>query len=918
MPPFVRLGCFILVIVLVPVWLFSRWFSATDQTEGPPHGIHVHPLGKNHKHRLAIVIPFIGEGPEAVPPYLELFCTAAAGSAALVDFLLIHSGVLDGYHGDNCPDNVRFISLSTIDEFARHLVRVVDHKAEEDIALGGSRDMLAKILAKHIIKYPYVLVEFKPALGHIFADFLQGYTHWGYSDLDILFGDLERWITPDELNEFDIVTYGYGDQNRIYLRGQFTFHKNDDKINQLWRLCDYLSDMDKRFNDVMSGEKHLHFESAEGCYSSAVLQHNDIKVKYTVKAFTDIDVHDTAYSHGLFVGTGKSKTKTVLYKAGSKANGKALERIPNTWFENKDSLYSDPTKPLLIEIGTRERIPSVEKTDAKCMFWAQKQYQARLCLDNVASTDTVYWIDGQLYKQKYELAQLPGKVVTAPFFHFQEYKRYFRTTQLSGFHRSGPARTFVLTKEGVLPIYPDEFKIDRSFFPSPLGLQPSTWKGVKGGDRQQLPNHSYCLRSGPRKFPVNPPAPQCQFSTSWREINTVEIVSGAPSWTHVNIETDITMVLTLQLLPSQSTNAEAVKGFLQMIAMYLDRWQGQPSVLVIHIPNGTPDVLAMLRIKLGPGSDLSLFGMDTCFVGAIFTESDKVFSRKALLNMAIDMAPTRWFISGFELERGLIVSQDAAFFAHRVAVIHRQLNGSIFLVPQFGLVDKESDFTLPALWNDKKDGGLKPLSKLDESGCEISEDAAIDHQSRLINEMHNVWWTLSEEYITSTTVEHVSDKVHEMRARTLDDIQLNLIGLLTDTKQYSMFAMDVSPILLTDNIGPRNGMKASEMAKEVEEFGGIRCYNGLRLAQLATLGYNVGVLAGAFALSTPSTRSFAFADTSHEGNPLGTSRCDGCFMFDEKHEDILEKIANDERKRPAKAALLWEHPSNSDPLFGHT
>lgn len=134
-------------------------------------------------------------------------------------------------------------------------MRVVDRKSDEEIALGQSREMLAKIMAKHIIKYPYVLVEFKPALGHIFADFLETYSHWGYSDVDILFGDLERWITPDELQFFDVVTYGFGDQDRIYLRGQFTFHKNDERINQLWRSCRYLSDMDERFNDVLSGEK---------------------------------------------------------------------------------------------------------------------------------------------------------------------------------------------------------------------------------------------------------------------------------------------------------------------------------------------------------------------------------------------------------------------------------------------------------------------------------------------------------------------------------------------------------------------------------------------------------------------------------------------------------------------------------------
>jgi hypothetical protein len=288
LPPFVRLACcLILVAFIFPFSLYSYWTSSTSETahhtknNGLASSLSKR-LGGTPKHRIAIIIPFVGDGPEVIPPYLELFCSAAAGSASLVDFLLIHNGVLDGYRGDACPPNVHFISLLTMERFSQHLVRVMDQAEDEAIAV-GSREKLAYILAKHIITYPYVLVEFKPALGHIFADYLEGYSHWGYSDIDILFGDLPRWITPDELNDFDIVTYGFGDQDRLYLRGQFTFHKNEERINQLWRACDYLSHMDKRFAEVISGEKHLHFESAEGCYSAAILEHNDIKVKYAVK-----------------------------------------------------------------------------------------------------------------------------------------------------------------------------------------------------------------------------------------------------------------------------------------------------------------------------------------------------------------------------------------------------------------------------------------------------------------------------------------------------------------------------------------------------------------------------------------------------------------------------------------------------------
>ena len=153
------------------------------------------------KHRIAIIIPFIGESPDAIPSYLELFCATAGGSASLVDFLLIHDGVLDSYHQQkssdtttekhsssttddttralfSCPENVIFHSLGSLEGISRALVKVVDGKPEQELKLGGSKEKLAGILTKYIRNYPYVMVEFKPALGHIFQHYLDGYTHW--------------------------------------------------------------------------------------------------------------------------------------------------------------------------------------------------------------------------------------------------------------------------------------------------------------------------------------------------------------------------------------------------------------------------------------------------------------------------------------------------------------------------------------------------------------------------------------------------------------------------------------------------------------------------------------------------------------------------------------------------------------------
>lgn len=947
LPPFVRLGC---LIVAVASLSFSSFVYVTSPspppvvgTDGlPPARVSSQALGihqgndsrlsrlrqrltqtggrSGDTHRLAIIIPFIGQGPAAIPSYLELFCTAAAGSANLVDFLLIHDGVLDGYHaaeGRPCPANVVFISLQTIEGFSYALTRVMDRKEEADIAVGGSRDALARVLARHILKYPYVMVEFKPALGHIFEEYLAGYSHWGYSDLDILFGDLEQWITVDELTYFDVVTYGFGDQDRVYLRGQFTFHRNDPhRVNQLWRACDYLSGMDQRFADVLSGEKHLQFESAEGCYSAAVLESTDLKVKYAVKAFTDVaGGKDTSYTHGLYVSTGRNRDRTVLYKAGGD-DPRGLAAVPANWFEARGSVYADRRTVLYRDVGERERLPAVERDDVKCMFWAQKRYQSRLCLDKtlVNSTDTVFWIDGQLYKQKYELASLPGNIVTAPFFHFQEWKRYYRNGQLGGFHREGPAHTFVLAKEGVLPILPEPLvnaKPSRDIVPSPLGRTPLGWHGVRGDERDQLPHRYYCLRSVPK---TTPPTTLCKFLASWRDPAIVEILSGAPAWTQLDVGSEVTLALTLQIYPEQLEDPGAIQGFLNLLTLYLDRWQGQPSVIVLHVAGATPDVADLLRKKFATGSDLSYYGLDKCLVAAIFSQKSDVLSRKALLNMATDAAPTRWVVAGYELERGVVMSQDTAYLAHRAVRIQKDSPGSVYVIPQFGLVSGGHDFTVPGLELSHLEGKLTTLAKLEVGDCEGDDASQQGDETGVFGSIESLWWQLTQRLTKDISEVKVDENEIEKVALRLEEIQLSLSSLLTKKDHYRLYATDISPILLYDNLGPRSGMVTSEMMREVEEFGGKLCYNSLRLAQMATIGYHVNVLAGAFAVSTPATRH-VIGDPSK--GALGVSRCDGCFFFaEQEHEDILESISLDERKRPAKIAILWE--SSADPLHGHT
>ena len=56
-----------------------------------------------------------------------------------------------------------------------------------------------------------------------------------YCDLDMVIGNVLLFLERDELQSHDIFTYAFGDMNALYLRGQWTVHKNRPEVNQIWR-----------------------------------------------------------------------------------------------------------------------------------------------------------------------------------------------------------------------------------------------------------------------------------------------------------------------------------------------------------------------------------------------------------------------------------------------------------------------------------------------------------------------------------------------------------------------------------------------------------------------------------------------------------------------------------------------------------
>ncbi len=89
-------------------------------------------------------------------------------------------------------------------------------------------ELLIKIQSKFdfkiCIESPYKLTDFKVAYGYIFDEELKKYDYWGYCDVDMIFGDLERYLLPRFEENYE----------KIYRLGHLTLMKNNKKMRELF------------------------------------------------------------------------------------------------------------------------------------------------------------------------------------------------------------------------------------------------------------------------------------------------------------------------------------------------------------------------------------------------------------------------------------------------------------------------------------------------------------------------------------------------------------------------------------------------------------------------------------------------------------------------------------------------------------
>ncbi len=160
-----------------------------------------------------------------LPAYFQLWLDSCGYNRA-VDWLLFVDADVSRY---DIPPNV-LVRRSTL----------VDLSSRVGLALGIE-------LAP---SYPYKFCDFRPALWVLLSEEGKKYDFWGHCDLDMIFGNLNVFLTEDMFSNYD----------KIFTVGHFTLYRNATSVNKMFEA--WHPEMDWR--EVMADPRHRGFDEHIG------------------------------------------------------------------------------------------------------------------------------------------------------------------------------------------------------------------------------------------------------------------------------------------------------------------------------------------------------------------------------------------------------------------------------------------------------------------------------------------------------------------------------------------------------------------------------------------------------------------------------------------------------------------------------
>lgn len=134
------------------------------------------------------------------------------------------------------------------------------------------------------IQAPYKFCDFRPAFGEIFAEYLKDYEYWGHCDIDLIWGNIRKFITDDILRDY----------KRIFSRGHCSIYKNSLEVNAFYRSLPVCGCQD--WKKVFQNEASCCYDEWAGHCGGGISQ---------IMKLNSIEIYDEVCSADINVNYGK-------------------------------------------------------------------------------------------------------------------------------------------------------------------------------------------------------------------------------------------------------------------------------------------------------------------------------------------------------------------------------------------------------------------------------------------------------------------------------------------------------------------------------------------------------------------------------------------------------------------------------------
>lgn len=183
-----------------------------------------------------------------------------------------------------------------------------DYPSNVKVVYTTFEDVKAKIQSKFdfeiVLQKPYKLCDYRPAYGEVFSDHIKNYDFWGHCDLDLIWGDIRKFLTEDILSKY----------KRILTHGHCTLYLNTNEVNAYYRTLpnyDY-----NNYKDVFTTNESKYFDESNIYVGGGTV---DIFRKNNIEMYEANIIFDLNFCIGYFEYFDRNdneKKQYILFEKG--------------------------------------------------------------------------------------------------------------------------------------------------------------------------------------------------------------------------------------------------------------------------------------------------------------------------------------------------------------------------------------------------------------------------------------------------------------------------------------------------------------------------------------------------------------------------------------------------------------------------